>query len=110
MTKLSAPITAKLADDDAERNRRSHDEKIRELQTLPAASLIVIPNVSLPDNTVTAIKHSLGRAPRMIVPSIPRNAAAAGIIRIVDSNETASVIKVRADGFGSTIVVDVMVL
>ncbi len=113
---LRPPVTARLADGDAERVRRSHDEKIREIQALPAASMRVIPEVQLADATETPVAHGLGRKPSWVHPSCPRGIGGAiGTTgRIVEirsgTYDRTKVVVLKADGWVGPIMVDVMVI
>ncbi len=96
----------------AEAARRTHEDAIRELQDLPAASLRVISNIELADGVVTTVAHKLGRAPIWVGPSAPRNAASTGRLmeyRAAEYDRT-KVVALQAVGFGATIVIDLAVL
>lgn len=116
-----------LADADATAMLRSHADAIVELQTLPAARIDIIRNVTL-NGASTAlgvpIPHRLGRAPVFVGVSVPRVAAAdlasltAGMI--VDTGtatplpaghpvDRSKIIQLGAFGFTVNIIVDVMV-
>lgn len=113
-------ISKKLVDPDAEVVRRSTAEAITELQTLPIAGAIFIPDVVLPDATDVRVSHKLGRAPRFVSESTVREVtaiASAGIIVDLGTEDTAgrpinraNQIVLRASGYGATIVVNVMVV
>jgi hypothetical protein len=97
----------RLADDAAERVRKSHADAIRELQTAPAADARAIRNVVIPDNGTVTKAHRLGRVPSMVIASPPRGAASAGLLGEVSRSE--QVIVLSASGFGADITVDVTV-
>ena len=106
------PVNVRLADPDADRVRRNHDERIAELAGLPAAGLRVIRNVSLADGVDTPVSHGLGRVPSWVAPSAVRGAIANGRIEEVRTNgsDRTMITVLRAVGYGTTITVDVAVL
>lgn len=107
----SPPLSVRLSDEDAERVRRSHEEKIRELQTSPAIGLRVIPDVRLPDSVATTIAHGLGRIPQWVRESCPRGATSSGRVEEVrdGSADRRHFVILKATGWGATITVDVAV-
>lgn len=114
---FTPPITVRLADADAEKIRRNHDQRISELQALPAAAMTVIRNVSLPTGAAVAVAHGLGRAPLWVSESIVRGSTSAGAVSdlgSVDLNgnpiDRSKVVVLFALGFGVTITVDVAFL
>lgn len=109
---LKAPLNLRLADDATDRVRRNHEDRILELQKLPAASLKVIPAVSLADGVTTPVAHGLGRAPTWCQASIPRGAASAGyLVEIRDGSvDRAKYVALQANGYGATVTVDVAVI
>lgn len=106
------PDDIKLDDDAAERVRRSHAQAISNLQTMPSASMVVIPNVSLADTVATPVAHTLGRAPTFVRESTPRGAVSAGRIDEIRDNsvDRTRFVLLKATGFGATITVDIQVL
>lgn len=107
-------IAARLKDETAEQVRRSHAEAISELQR--AIQPKIFRNVVLEPLVETPIQHGLGRAPQMIVTSPPRGAGTTGMIVEFDSTfssgigiDRTKIIVLRAQDFGATITVDVMV-
>ena len=108
---LSAPHTPALEDEDLERMRLEHEDKIVELQKLPASSLRVIANVTLADGILTPIPHGLGRAVYVLV-SPPRGATSSGRIEEVRDGtyDRTKYVALKATGWGATITVDVWVL
>src|SRR4051812_47181094 len=114
---MKAVLSKQLADRDADQVRRSHADAIRELQVAPASSMRVLRDVQLPNGVEVPIAHKLGRAPAWVKESAPRGAATTGLVRDMGSVTAAGVpidraqrIVLRADGYGATITVDVMVL
>lgn len=109
---LKAPLSLKLADDATDRVRRNHADRILELQQLPAASLKVVPDVSLADGVTTPVAHGLGRPAAWCQVSVPRGATAAGyLVEIRDGSlDRAKYVAIQANGYGATVVVDVAVL
>lgn len=94
-----------LADVNADRARREHVDAIRELQKLQPS---IVQDVTLSDGVAKEIPHGLGRAPRIVVVSVPRGATSTG--RIVESRtgvDRTKAVKLTATGHGSTITVDV---
>lgn len=108
LTTLNSP---RLSDDLAETVRRTHERAINELQALPAASAQIISDVTLPDATVVQVPHGLGRRPRIVLVSPPRNATSAGRIdEIRDGNaDRSKFVVLKATGFTATITVDLEV-
>lgn len=118
---LRAPITARLADADAERVRRNHEERIAEIQALPILGSALIEDVTVTNNGATFVQHKLGREPRFVWVSPIRvpNFAALTVGVIVDAGGAAfttanpidrsKVIQLGAFGFGTTVVFDVVV-
>lgn len=101
-----------LADTTAEDVRRDHASAITALQQMPAASAEVIQAVSLEDGVITRVAHGLGRPPRMVIvsPIYLGSSTAGRIVEDRDSIDRSKAIKLMAEGFGSTVVIDVMVL
>ena len=110
MRRYIAPVSAKLADQDAERVRRSHEAAILELQKASASS-VIIPDVQLEDGIERPIPHRLGRVPKFVRESCPRNASSTGRVEEVRSGsyDRAQVVVLMATGWGATITVDVEV-
>jgi hypothetical protein len=109
---MKAPLDIALDDADAERVRRSHGDAIRELQGMPAASTVIIADVSLANGVDTPVPHRLGRRPRMVIVSPPRGASTTGRITEVrtGSHDRTQVVVLRADGWGATVAVDLAVM
>jgi len=96
---------------DVERVRRNHDRRIRELAAAPSADAVVLQDVELVGGVRTAITHGLGRAPRMVKPSVPRGATAAGYLTEIrdGSVDRRTQILLTANGYGATIILDLEV-
>lgn len=109
---LRPPSSPKLADVAAEQARREHDTKIRELQLLPASALRILSGLELADGVVTPVAHGLGRPPAWIAPSVVRGPAATGRIEEIRDNQhdRASVVLLKASGWGATITLDLAVM
>ncbi len=109
--KLTPSISTKLADPDLERVRRNLDERVTQLQGLPASGLKVIQNVSLENATDIPIAHGLGRVPLAVLVSPSRGAVSTG--RITETRSATyqrdQVVVLQANGHGATIIVDVVV-
>jgi hypothetical protein len=106
-----AITTPRLPEPQAEEVRRLIVDAVRELQALPAASLGVLADVQVPDGQLVAVPHRLGRPPRFVVISAPRGPVSAGFVEEVrDGADRARVVVLRAQGYGATITVDVVVL
>lgn len=108
-------IDAKLADDNAERVRKSHADAIREIQDLPAASVRIVRGVVLPNGVETEVVHGLGRLPKAVCPGAPMGAATPGLIALFGSVhgsgapiDRTKVVVLVAVGYGATITVDVV--
>lgn len=118
--RLTPSITARLADPEAEKARRNHDQRIGELQGLPATALRTIAGVVLPDGTEVTVPHGLGRAPRAVITSPVRAAAGTTAGAIFEYRgvgglsgspiDSSSVIVLAAFGFTNSITVDVVVM
>jgi hypothetical protein len=110
-------IVARL-DGVQERVRQNFDQRLAELQALPAASLVVLSDISLLDNAETVVPHNLGRVPRGAFVSIVKRASTTGLLRNFEAKspltglvvDPAKALLLRTDGFGSTILVDIMLL
>ncbi len=110
--RFQAPPVIKLADSEAERVRRSHDERIRELQAVPIVRGSLIRDISLPDGSNVAVAHGLGRkAAIFLSPAQFSGSATTGRIREVrDPNyDPAQYVVLRASGWSETIIVDAWV-
>ena len=72
MVRLTQPLGARLDDGAAEATRRNTDQRIGELQALPAAEMTIIRDLTVqaPGNVVVA--HKLGRAPQFVTVSAIR--------------------------------------
>jgi hypothetical protein len=120
MRRQTQAITARLADQDAELVRRNHEQRLAELQRMPAASMVVVQGVALPAGSPGAaipVAHGLGRAPRWVCPSAVRGAATVGVIVDLGSVDLggnpidrSKVVMLVGSGFGSAITVDVAFL
>jgi len=115
--RFTPPITVRLADADAESVRRNHEQRIKELQQLPAAMITIVRNVSLPSGTAVAVSHGLGREPRWVSESTVRGSTSAGSITDLGSIDLSGnpidrskVVVLYALGFGVTVTVDVAFL
>lgn len=106
MSKLSAPATPKLDDEQAEIVRREHERKIVELQAAPAAGMAFV-TVSLADAKATPVAHGLGRRPLFVSQSIVRGATSTG--RIVESARDDKYVTLTATGWGATITLELAV-
>lgn len=108
---LRAPAPAKV--DDAATNRAldEHRRAIGSVMSVPLATAVILPNVTLADGVATPIAHGLGRAPLYVRESCVRGAAAMGFVEEVRSSafrrETHVVL--RASNFAATVTVDVLV-
>lgn len=103
-------LTIRFADQDQERWRRNVEAQVRELQTVPAASLVVLSGVELADGIETKIAHRLGRRPVLTFPSFVRGAITTGRIDEGDSADPTKYLVLTANGWGATITIDIGVL
>jgi len=110
-------LTAKLADPTAEAVRANVDQRIRELQALVAAAMIVVGDFVIPNNGAVVISHRLGRKPTMVWISPPRVVFGAavnpsGVIYDVTGNgiDRAQSLYLSALGYGVPVTVTVAVL
>jgi len=108
VSKLSAPITPRLDDADAERVRREHEQKLVEVQSQPFVGASIVSGRQLADGVATPIPHGLGRRPAFVFLSIIRGAASAGFI--VESSRDDKYVTLTASGYGATITIDLGVL
>lgn len=108
----STRFAPRVEDVKAEERLTAHDRDVASLRALPAASLRVLPGIVLEDGTVKQVAHKLGRAPQLVLCSVPRGPLAAGYIEEVRSTTTDrnTFISLRASGYGAAITVDVGVL
>lgn len=112
MTRLSAPHTPELEDENAEIVRLEHERKIVEMQKLPAAALVPLGSLELADGIERPIPHPLGRR-AFVWHSPPRGAVTSGRIEEVRASggpDPAKYVVLKATGWGATITVDVAVL
>lgn len=70
--KFTPALTSKLSDADAEVVRVNVDQRVKELQSMPAASLVVVGDFVIPNNGSVTVNHQLGRKPLMVILSPPR--------------------------------------
>jgi hypothetical protein len=118
VSRLTPPISTRLSDEDAERVRRNHEQRISELQALPAAGMRVLKGIQLPPSTDVVISHGLGRAPQFVLVSPVIGALTGGGVLIREFRgvtnagspiDAAKSICLRADIATNTITVDVAV-
>lgn len=109
---ISLPIVPRASDPEVERVLRDHARIITQLIGLVTTPARIIEDVQLVDATSTSIAHGLGRRPKMIIVSPPRNTAGASG-RITEDVLTATdrdrYLLLLAAGWAATITVDVMV-
>lgn len=110
MTKPLHPLDLVLGDEDAERVRRNHDLRLKQIAGRPAFALTVLGEFSLANGVTTTISHKLGRVPAQILVSPPRGASSTGRIEEVREGDRTKSIKLLATGWGATVKVDVSVL
>jgi hypothetical protein len=110
--RFQSPATVRLADKDAERARRSHEGCIRELQGLPVLQGDVARDIALEDGKNTLIPHGLGRA-AAVWHSAPRASVSATTGRIRQIRDASiddrKYVCLKAQGWGETVTVDVLV-
>ena len=98
----------------------SHARGLSEIQLLPAFGLRVVQNVELVEAKNTFVAHPLGRLPVFVGVSAIRGALTAGMVRDITDGKLPSIfaspvdrnrfVVLRADGYGATIHVDIMVI
>ena len=97
-----------------DRARREMHEAVRELQNLPMAAARVVQNVSLADATATTVPHGLGRAPVYVGISAVRGPSTSGRIEEIRStsgvNDRSKFVTLKANGYGATVTVDLLVM
>lgn len=93
----------------SEEIRRAHAQAIDALQRdANERASVVIANVTLEDGVPKRVAHGLGRAPRIVVTSVPRGAVAAGYINeIRGGTDRAKLVTLQADSYGAEITIDV---
>jgi hypothetical protein len=112
VNRLIPPTAVRLDDDKAERVRRNHDERIRELQAVPVVRGNLIKGIELADATTTPISHGLGRRATVFVsPAQATSGATTGRIREIRSADydQRKFVVLQADGWGETVTVDLWV-
>lgn len=110
--RLKPSISARLPDELHEQVRRNTQDRIDELQSLPASGMRVVVNVALPDGVETPVAHGLERAPIWVSLSPARGGVTlGGIIEIRTSGvDRKSFAVLQAIGWGGPIIVDMAVL
>lgn len=111
MARPSAPLTLRLPDEDAERVRRNHEQRIAAQEARPEP--VFVRDVVLVDKTPTTVSHKLGRIPRWVGISAVRGAATTGSIQdntlsTAGIDRTQSVV-LKAIDWSATITVDLRV-
>lgn len=109
--KFTPPIGAKLRDDDAERVRRNHEERVTQIQKVPILGGVEILDQELPDGVDVYISHGLKRRARCFV-SPPRGGSASGSINdrtVAIEADRNRYIVLRADDWGATVKVDLWI-
>lgn len=106
MSKLSAPATPRLDDEQTEIVRRELERKIIELQKQPGVGTVFV-TASLADGVATKVAHTLGRRPTFVGQSIVRGATSTG--RIVESARDELFVTLTAIGWGATIALELQV-
>lgn len=115
--KFTAPVAARL-DGDAELVRRNHEQRLLELANTPVAGAFVIRGVELPSGVEVSVSHRLGRSPSYVKESAIRGGlGGAGAVFDLGTSRSsgapidrAQTVVLRADGYGGTIIVDVLVV
>lgn len=112
--RLRTLVSIRLADADAERVRRSHEEAIHELQDAAVMRGTIVRDVELPDGQLVFVPHGLGRR-ATAWPSAPRASLAATTGRIREIRDATVVDRTRfvglkAQGWGETVTVDVWIV
>jgi hypothetical protein len=109
---MKALSNASLPNPLLDRVRRDLTEAVRELQRLPSSEMRVIENVTLATGIETPVAHGLGRPARWVQASCPRDGTTSGrILEIRSGNyDRAKYVVLKANGWGATITVDVVVL
>lgn len=111
MGQVISLLAIKLADDQAERVRRSHHDAIGELQRGPFAGARIIKDVELVDGVQRTVPHGFGR-PVVVLISPPRGAVTSGRVdEIRDAaNDRSKYVTLVANDYGATVTVDLVVL
>lgn len=117
---LTAPLQLEPEDAMTKRITTSLAQGIQELQGLPAMGMRVLRDVKLEDTINTFVSHGLGRRPLWVRESCVRGAVSTGIVRDLSDGALVGLftgpvdrnryVVLRADGYGATITVDILVL
>ncbi len=112
------PISARLVEQESDRVRRNHDERIAELQKVPIVGGTLIKGIKLPNATSVPVHHGLGHVASVFLgapyPEDPSAVTTGGIIRQLTRSSTDKwdprhYAVLRASGWGTTMYVDAWV-
>jgi hypothetical protein len=105
-----ALIVTKLADELIERVRANFFAAISELQRLRIIGATVLTDIELENGVETLVAHPLGRRVAVFISPV-RDASTSGRIEeLRDGVDAKKFIKLKANGYGATVTVDVLVL
>jgi hypothetical protein len=113
---LKPALPIKLKDEDAEKARRNHDERITELQGVEIVRGRLYREVELPNQVNVPIHHKLGRI-AVVIPGVPYAKAGSvttgGILRdrtrLTTDFDPRNYAVLYAEGWGTTMYVDVWI-
>lgn len=122
--KFTPALVKKLRDPDAEAVRANVDQRIMELQAMPAGDLRVIRNIEIGINGAVMVQHGIGRAPNFVWASMirttPAHFGALTVGVLVDAGaqtfntglpiDRSRVLQIGAFSFSTPIILDLAVL
>jgi len=114
MRRLIPSIPARLPEATAERVRRNHDERLREIQALPLVQGKLLKHILLTNNATTTIAHGMGRPVSCFVSPPHRPSGSGGSDMRIMRIKTAAVdestsLQLYAGDWGGDVYVDIWV-
>lgn len=111
---MKRPAAIKLDDPKAEQVRAAHHTAIADLQAMPAAAMVIVPNITL-SSVWRSVPHGLGRRPAFIGTSMMRNIPTPNAGVLVEDHTDPSVdytkyVVVSYQGGSGPVVVDLLVM
>ena len=111
LSRQQPPVATTLTDDAAERVRRNHDERIRELQSAPLIHGRLFRGIELPNAQRVDVPHGLGRPAVALVSWPYQTFGTSGRISMshAENPDPRLYVSISAVGWSATITVDVVV-
>jgi hypothetical protein len=111
MPRLRGPITPRLIEPGTDRVARNHEQRLRELQSIPIVGGKLVKGVELPDSVLVTISHGLGRVATVFVSPPYKTFGTTGrISQTRDENPDETLyVTLKAVGWSGTVRVDVWV-